>query len=61
MKKIFLFAILLSCLSIDANAVTYAYNVSSNYDGIYSLASPANFAANNKTSTSSNYNRSGRY
>ena len=61
MKKIFLFAILLSCLNIDANAVTYAYNVSSNYDGIYSLASPANFAANNKTSTSSNYNRSGRY
>ena len=61
MKKIFLLAVLLSCLSIDANAVTYAYNVSSNYDGRYALASRANFAANNKTGTSSNYNRSGKY
>ena len=61
MKKILLSALLLSSLSIDADAVTYAYDVASNYTGTYALSTAANFAANNKTSTSSNYNKSGKY
>ena len=60
MKKILLSALLLSSLAIDANAVTYAYDVASNYTGTYALSSPANMSKGN-TSISSNYNRSGRY
>ena len=60
MKKILLSALLLSSLAIDANAVTYAYDVASNYTGTYALSSPANMSKGN-TSISSNYNRSGKY
>ncbi|MEE0975210.1 MAG: hypothetical protein UH853_05810, partial [Muribaculaceae bacterium] len=60
MKKILLSALLLSSLAIDANAVTYAYDVASNYTGTYALSSPANMSKGN-TSISSNYNRRGKY
>ena len=60
MKKILLSALLLSSLAIDANAVTYAYDVASNYTGTYALSSPANMSKGN-TSISSNYTRSGKY
>ena len=60
MKKILLSALLLSSLAIDANAVTYAYDVASNYTGTYALSSPANYKTGN-TSMSSNYNKSGKW
>ena len=60
MKKILLSALLLSSLAIDANAVTYAYDVASNYTGTYALSSPANYKTGN-TSVSSNYNKSGKW
>ena len=60
MKKILLSALLLSSLAIDANAVTYAYDVASNYTGTYALSSPANYKTGN-TSLSSNYNKSGKW
>ena len=60
MKKILLSALLLSSLAIDANAVTYAYEVASNYTGTYALSSPANYKTGN-TSMSSNYNKSGKW
>ncbi|MBQ9077445.1 MAG: N-acetylmuramoyl-L-alanine amidase, partial [Muribaculaceae bacterium] len=61
MKKILLSALLLSSVTFGADAVTYAYDVASNYTGTYALSSKANFAANNKTGTSSNYGKSGKY
>ena len=60
MKKILLSALLLSSLAIDANAVTYAYDVASNYTGRYALSTPANFTPGN-TSLNSNYNKGGKY
>ena len=66
MKKILLSALLISSLTIDANAVTYAYDVASNYTGSaatggpYKLSSPANFSVGN-TSVSTNYNKGGKF
>ena len=60
MKKILLSALLLSSLAIDANAVTYAYDVASNYTGRYALSTPANFTPGN-TSLNSNFNKGGKY
>ena len=60
MKKILLSALLLSSLAIDANAVTYAYDVASNYTGRYALSTPANMSKGN-TSLHANYTRSGKY
>ncbi|MBQ7041510.1 MAG: N-acetylmuramoyl-L-alanine amidase [Muribaculaceae bacterium] len=66
MKKILLSALLISSLTIDANAVTYAYDVASNYTGSaatggpYKLSTPANFKTGN-TLISSNYNKSGKW
>ena len=64
MKKILLTALLAAGVATSANAAVPtnpAFSISSNYTGTYALSSKANFAANNKTGTSSNYNKSGKY
>ncbi len=61
MKKILTSALLLSCVVFGSDAATYAYDDATNYKGTYALSSKANFAANNKTGTSSNYGKSGKY
>ena len=66
MKKILLTALLAAGVVTSANAVTYAYDVASNYSGsnttggAYALSSKANFAVGN-TSISSNYKRNGKF
>ena len=66
MKKILLTALLAAGVVTSANAVTYAYDVASNYSGsattggAYALSSKANFAIGN-TSISSNYKRNGKF
>ncbi len=45
MKKIILSALLISSITFGADAVTYAYDVASNYTGTYALSSPASFAS----------------
>ena len=66
MKKILLTALLAAGVVTSANAVTYAYDVASNYSGsattggAYALSSKANFAIGN-TSISSNYKRKGKF
>ena len=60
MKKILISALLMAGVAFGADAVTYAYDVASNYTGTYALSSPANFASGN-TSMSSNYNKSGKW
>ena len=66
MKKILLTALLAAGVVTSANAVTYAYDVPSNYSGsnttggAYALSSKANFAVGN-TSISSNYKRNGKF
>lgn len=66
MKKILLSALFISSLAINANAVTYAYDVPANYSGSaatggpYALSTPANFKVGN-TSISSNYNKGGKF
>ena len=47
-------------VAFGADAVTYAYDVASNYTGTYALSSPANYKTGN-TSISSNYNKSGKW
>ena len=47
-------------VAFGADAVTYAYDVASNYTGTYALSTPANFKTGN-TSISSNYNKSGKW
>ena len=60
MKKILISALLMAGVAFGADAVTYAYDVASNYTGTYALSSPANFKTGN-TSISSNYNKSGKW
>ena len=60
MKKILISALLMAGVAFGADAVTYAYDVASNYTGTYALSSPANYK-NGNTSISSNYNKSGYY
>ena len=47
-------------VAFGADAVTYAYDVASNYTGTYALSTPANYKTGN-TSISSNYNKSGKW
>ncbi len=47
-------------VAFGADAVTYAYDVASNYTGTYALSSPANYKTGN-TSISSNYNKGGKW
>ncbi|MBO5271773.1 MAG: N-acetylmuramoyl-L-alanine amidase [Muribaculaceae bacterium] len=60
MKKILISALLMAGVAFGADAVTYAYDVASNYTGTYALSTPANFKTGN-TSISSNYNKSGKW
>ena len=60
MKKILISALLMAGVAFGADAVTYAYDVASNYTGTYALSSPANFKTGN-TSISSNYNKNGKW
>ena len=60
MKKILISALLMAGVVFGADAVTYAYDVASNYTGTYALSSPANYKTGN-TSISSNYNKSGKW
>ena len=60
MKKILISALLMAGVAFGADAVTYAYDVASNYTGTYALSSPANYK-NGNTSISSNYNKSGKW
>ena len=60
MKKILISALLMAGVAFGADAVTYAYDVASNYTGTYALSSPANYKTGN-TSISSNYNKSGKW
>ena len=60
MKKILISALLIAGLATNAGAVTYAYDVASNYTGTYALSSPADFTVGNK-SVSSNYNKNGKW
>ncbi len=60
MKKILISALLIAGLATNAGAVTYAYDVASNYTGTYALSTPANFKTGN-TSISSNYNKGGKW
>ena len=60
MKKILISALLMAGVAFGADAVTYAYDVASNYTGTYALSSPANYKSGN-TSISSNYNKNGKW
>ena len=60
MKKILISALLMAGVAFGADAVTYAYDVASNYTGTYALSTPANFKTGN-TSISSNYNKGGKW
>ena len=60
MKKILISALLMAGVAFGADAVTYAYDVASNYTGTYALSSPANYKTGN-TSINSNYNKSGKW
>ena len=60
MKKILISALLMAGVAFGADAVTYAYDVASNYTGTYALSSPADFTVGNK-SVSSNYNKNGKW
>ena len=60
MKKILISALLMAGVAFGADAVTYAYDVASNYTGTYALSTPADFTVGNK-SVSSNYNKNGKW
>ena len=60
MKKILISALLMAGVAFGADAVTYAYDVASNYTGTYALSSPANYKTGN-TSVSTNYNKNGKW